>query len=489
MSGAVGAESIKPADVNGERNLPFWGWVKPDVAKEKAVDALIEQGVARGPFKEDWSSLKKYQTPDWFRDSKFGVFMHWGPMTLEAQAKADATDGGKFDWKARALEFKGEKFDATQWAKLFRKAGAKYVVQVVEHHDAYALYDSSFTPWSSVKMAPKRDFTMELSEATRKEGMIYGASSHTEEHYWFYNQPAQKVPPAPRADRPVTNQADKVFLDQWIRRLADIVEKYKPQVFWFDWCIEQPAYEPYLKKFTAYYYNRSAEWSQGAVLNYKYSAFPSEAAVLDVSAGTGVRASWQPAGARPQPWQFDTMASQAWFWRPDIKIRPVADIIGEMADVVSKNGNYLLNFTPAPDGTPGPEQEKLAEELGRWMAVNGEAIYCTRPWTIFGEGPTEGVNPKFSGVTSKTPYTSNDIRFVKKGDFVYAIVLAIPTEDVRIVTLAKVSNVLNKAVARVTLLGSDDKVTWRQGADALVIAKPAKMPCDYALAFRIEFEK
>jgi alpha-L-fucosidase len=484
---ASAQQILSPGQNRSESDLPYWP--KADPVKAANTDAVIDQALKKGPFDANWESLKQYEVPEWFRDTKFGIFVHWGPVTLESGTKADATDAAMFDWETLANRFRGHKFDANHWARAFRKAGAKYVVQVVEHHDAYAMYDSEFTPWSSVTMAPKRDFAKELSDATRKEGMIYGASSHTEEHWWFYSKPRKPTPPAPASDRPTPPQPDKEFLDTWLRRLSDIIEKYKPQIVWFDWVIEQPSYETYLQKFAAYYYNRAAEWKQGVVLNYKYQAFPHETAVLNVSAKTGVRASWQPLGTRSLPWQFDTMSSQAWFWKPDMRLRPTADMIGELVDVVSKNGNYLLNITPDPDGILGSEQERLLKEFGKWLKINGEAIYGTRPWAVYGEGPNSGLNPDFNGVVSSNPYTSQDIRFVGKGDILYAVSLAIPEKEISISSLGQKSKFLSRTIKHVNLVGSRKEIKWKQEPDALVIQLPTKIPCDYALSFKIEFEK
>ncbi|MCX7010817.1 MAG: alpha-L-fucosidase [Kiritimatiellaeota bacterium] len=312
----------------------------------------VPQGIAlpAGPFQPTWASLQKYQVPEWFRDAKVGVFVHWGPQTLAGAA--GSADGSQSPWQELAKKFTGEKFDATHLAKMFKLSGAKYVVQVAEHHDAYALYASSYTPWSSVKMNPKRDFVAELSAATRKAGLIWGASSHTEENWWFYSDPPKKAPPAPLPGRPMAPQPDKKFLDWWYARLVEIVDKYQPQMFWFDWCIEQPGYEPYLQKFAAHFYNRGAEWKQGIVLNYKYNAFPANTAVLDISWNTS-RFAWKPERVQPAPWQFDTMSNRKyWFWRADMEMRPTAEVLCELADVVSKNGNYLLNIPPALDVHP-----------------------------------------------------------------------------------------------------------------------------------------
>ena len=259
--------------------LPNWNCPEEKSKVAQKMDAVMNKAIAKGPFKPSWESLKNYQVPLWFRDAKFGIFMHWGPETLNFPGKADGSDGGKTDYKSRAIAFKGAKFNAVKWSKLLHNAGVKYILLVIEHHDAYALYESSFTPWSSVRMTPKRDFAKEMSKAARKEGLIYGVSSHTEEHYWVYANPPQKIPPPPQAGCLSQNQPDKEYLDTWQRRLGEMVEKYKPQIFYFDWCIEQPAYESYMQRFASFFYNRSAEWKLEVVLNYKYNALPKGTAV------------------------------------------------------------------------------------------------------------------------------------------------------------------------------------------------------------------
>jgi alpha-L-fucosidase len=468
---AAAVEAVEPAGKPAPMSSGGGGdeWQSPPTSVPRDISP------PPGPFAPEWSSLEKYQVPDWYRDAKFGIFVHWGPQTLAGPR--GSSDGTKSPRKELARAFRGEKFDADHWAAMFKLAGAKYVVQVAEHHDGYALYDSSYTCWSSVRMQPRRDFVAELAAAVRKQGLVFGASSHTEEHYWFYSEPPKRTPPAPLPGRPIGEQPSKEFLDWWYARLVEIVDKYQPQIFWFDWCIEQPAYEPYLRKFAAYYYNRGAKWKQGVVLNYKYNAFPDRAAVRDISWNTG-RISWRPEAICPTVWQFDTMSNRKyWFWRADMEMRPLAEVLAEMVDVVSKNGNYLLNFPPAPDGSLTPEQEKLLRGIGQWLSVNGEAIYGTRPRKVFGEGPTEGLGTKFQGNPPKSPYTSKDIRFTTKGPALYAIVLAWPENGkVTIPSLA------SREIKSVSLLGSNEPV----GRDGLTFEFPSLERHDGPVVLKIQ---
>ena len=286
--------------------------------------------VPAGPFKATWESLETYKVPEWYQDAKFGIFIHWGvysvpafgnewyPRNMYQQGSGEfkhhvETYGpqSKFGYKDFIPMFKAEKFDAKQWADLFKKAGAKFVVPVAEHHDGFAMYDSSLTDWCAAKMGPKRDIIGELAKAVRADGMIFGLSSHRAEHWWFMNGgmafdsdvqdpnyfdfygPAQPESTA-RARRTWTTGSP---------RCQELVDKYQPQIFWFDWWIGQPEFKPYLQQFAAYYYNRGAEWKKGVAINYKNGAFPEKAAVLDLERG-GL------GGIRDSLWQTDTSVSK-----------------------------------------------------------------------------------------------------------------------------------------------------------------------------------
>ena len=194
---------------------------------------------------------------------------------------------------------------------------------------------------------------------------------------------------------------DAAFLDDWLARTCELVDNYRPEIVWFDWWIQHIAFDPSLRKFAAYYYNRAAQWDRGVAINYKNDAFPEGAAVFDVERGN--------SGIRSLFWQTDTSVSKiSWGYVKNHDYKSATSLIHDLVDIVSKNGALLLNIGPRPDGTiPEPEQ-KLLGEIGEWLSVDGEAIYGTRPWHIFGEGPTEIVEGAFNDVkrTAFLPGTS-----------------------------------------------------------------------------------
>ena len=474
--------------------------------KIDAARKRIDTVAAAGPFRPDWKSLERYQVPDWYVDAKFGIFLHWGlysvpaydsewyPRNMYIQGsdvfKHHVTTYGpqaKFGYKDFIPKFTAAQFDADRWAELFRKSGAKYVVPVAEHHDGFPMYDCSFTDWSAAKMGPKRDIVGELAVAVRKQGLHFAASSHRAEHWWFYNggmafdsdvrDPRYLSlygPAKPEKEPPST-----AYMDDWIARTAEIVDKYKPELIWFDWWIEQPAFEPYRQKFAAYYYNRAAEWKRGVVINYKKKAYPEHAAVLDIERG-------QLGDIRPVFWQTDTSISvKSWGYIENDTFKSSVSIVDQLVDIVSKNGALLLNVGPRADGTIPEQAQQILLDIGKWLAVNGAAIYGTRPWRIYGEGPTKVVEGSFKDTATK-PFTGSDIRFTTKGSTLYAIALAWPENGKLVITsLGAGASLRTAPVKSVQLLGSKAKLKWQQRSDALVVDLPASKPGDYAFAFKI----
>ncbi|HTQ28164.1 MAG TPA: alpha-L-fucosidase, partial [Puia sp.] len=284
-------------------------------------------------FQPTWESLNTHRTPEWYRDAKFGIFIHWGvysvpafgsewyPRKMYDRGSAEykhhiETYGSqdKFGYKDFIPLFTAQHFDPVAWAALFKKSGARYVVPVAEHHDGFAMYHTDLSRWNAFNMGPKRDIIGELAAALRKEGLIFGVSSHRIEHWFFMNTGrgyASDVNDPAYADLygPAKKESDSLtpeYMNDWLLRSTELVNKYHPQLFWFDWWIEQPAMEPYRKSFAAYYYNQALAWGRGVVLNYKNKSFPDSAAVLDLERG-------KLEGIRALPWQTDdAVGYQSW---------------------------------------------------------------------------------------------------------------------------------------------------------------------------------
>jgi len=271
------------------------------------------------------------------------------------------------------------------------------------------------------------------------------------------------------------NPPDKHYLDDWLARTTELIDKYQPEVLWFDWWIEQPVFQPYLQRMAAYYYNRGAEWRKGFAINYKNKSFPDHATVLDIERG-------KLDAKRNLLWQTDTSISlKSWGYIENDEFRHPDSLIDDLVDIVSKNGVLLLNIGPRPDGVIPEQAQQTLLAMGKWLRQNGEAIYGTRPWKVYGEGPTHVLSGGFTD-RKQMPFTAEDIRFTSKGGAVYAIVLDWPRKSLAIHSLA------NEPVKSVELLGYSGKLAWRQDPDGLKIDMPASKPGDYAFAFRVTLQ-
>ena len=490
------------------------------------IDQQIERvntAIQKGPVKADWDLLGAYRVPQWFRDAKFGIFIHWGVYSVPAFGNewysrnmyVEGTPAfkhhvetygpqSKFGYKDFIPMFKAEHFKADDWVDLFQQAGARYVVPVAEHCDGFAMYDSSLTDWDAAKMGPKRDVVGELAAATRRHGLHFGVSSHRAEHWWWYDggtkfdsdvrdprfarlygpARAMALPGDDDSKEPDPDHLErwqppnKSFLDDWLARSSELVDKYHPDLIYFDWWIGQPAFQPYLKQFAAYDYNEAVLRHQGVVLTYKGYDFPENAAVLDIERG-------KLDTVRLLPWQTDTSVSiHSWGYAANDEYRSAKSLIDELVDVVSKNGNLLLNVGPKSDGTIPDEARDILMQIGAWLKTNGEAIYGSRPWLVYGEGPTKVTSSAKS--SDQQEFTAEDIRFTTHRGALYAIALGWPkSSELRVHSLWKGNPYLTGPVCEVKLLGADKGISWRQTADGLYIELPMQQPKEPAFTFRI----
>ena len=498
-------------------------WQKASSKYDSQRAALLKQvdeGDHEGPFRADWESLQKYEVPEWYKDAKFGIFIHWGAYSVPAYGNewyprnmyvsgSDeykhhiATYGrqDEFGYKDFLPLFKAEHFDPAAWAELFKKAGAKYVVPVAEHHDGFAMYDSGLSDWTAVKMGPHRDTTGELAKAVRAAGLHFGFSSHRVEHNFFLgvgrsipsdvNDPQYAAFYGPahtwlnnKSGTPLDGDFTYVspaWADDWLARGAELVQKYHPDIVYFDWWIGQASIRPNLTRFAAYYYNTSLKYGDHVgVINYKDYAMQEHSGVLDIERG-------QLGDTRPLYWQTDTSVSnKSWGYIKDDTFKSPEFIVHQLIDIVSKNGNLLLNIGPRSDGTIPDEVQRVLLDVGAWLNVNGEAIYGTRPWRVYGEGPTKVSTGAFHD-TETAKYTPEDFRFTTKGDVLYVIGLAWPTTGEAVIhSLAPTLG--GERIHSVALLGSDTTLRFNERADGLHVEMPSQSRGKYAYVIRATFE-
>ena len=448
-----------------------------------------------GPYQPTWDSIRtNYHYPEWFRDAKFGIFLHWGIYSVPAHGSEwyaahmygyPATvqwhtehfgPPDKFGYKDFIPMFKAEKWDPEHWAELFKQAGAEYVMPTAIHHDGFALWDSNVIPWNAVKMGPHRDIVGDLGKAVRSQGLKYGISNHFMEHFNFIRPlPGLKTDLYdPQwagfysvADR--SPAARQRFLGTWIATNKELIDKYEPETLYFDNAVNPRPLDSQKLEIAAYYYNRATEWKKDVTILTKDSAY------LAGSIKDYERQERAPLTLQPDPWECDDSVGHRWGYLTNDNYWQVSTIVTRLVENVSRNGNLLLNFGPKPDGTFKPVQEDLMKSIGAWLKVNGEAIYKTRPWIKFGEG--ESVN-------GRPPYTGSDIRFTTKGDVLYAILMAWSGEHAAIRSLASNQNLQGK-VKRVELLGHEGHLRFAQNFHGLTVNMPSEQPCQYTFCLKI----
>lgn len=385
-----------------------------------AADAAVKTPMAPGPFRADWDSIRRnYHPPAWLSDAKFGIFMHWGLYSVPAHHNewyekhmygSDlAWHTGhfgppeKFGYKDFIPLFKADRFDPDAWAALFRRAGARLVVPTAQHHDNFPLWDSALTPINASRMGPHRDLIGDLARAVRKAGMRFGVSNHGMENFTFVrpNKEVDERLKALHADlydpawASFYNVADRSpaamtrFLADWEERNFELIDKYQPDIIYFDNGVNLRVLDPLKEHVAAYYYNRARQWGKETTIVTKFVAYAPDnddrhqvGAVIDFEK-VGKRS---PPDIRQGPWMVDDTIGSTWGYTEGMNISPPAAIVGKLVDTVSKGGFYLLNISPKADGTIPEDQQRTLLAIGDWLKVNGEAIYGTRSWSRYGDG-------------------------------------------------------------------------------------------------------
>lgn len=476
-------------------------------------------------FEPNWESIKKnYKDPEWFNDSKFGIFIHWGgysvpaygsewyprqmymdtanfsaqlknlgdgPTEIYLHHKKKWGDQKTFGYKDFIPMFKAEKFDPVSWIDLFKKAGAKYVIPVADHHDGFAMYKSNTTRWNAMDMGPKRDVLGELFKEGRKQGLVMGASSHYAFNWSFYNKKDHFDTVDPeysdlysKKGKDVTEPVSEEFKKLWWNRTVDLIDNYKPDILWFDFYLDIPDFEAYRPKIAAYYYNKGIEWGKEVVINDKnlyHEAFPEGTVIYDLERG-------KLPGIRKLPWQTDTsIGKNSWGYVTNEEAKTANSLVDDLVDIVSKNGNLLLNVGPKPDGTIPDDQRETLLQIGEWLKTNGEAIYNTEHWKTFGEGPTEVKGGYMSEHNVKEGFTAQDIRFTQKGDKLYAILLDWPSDGkINIKTLGTDSGYAKDLdIKSVRLLGSSSKLDFDQTKEGLLVSNMGEKIGNFAHVLEI----
>ncbi|ADV49761.1 Alpha-L-fucosidase [Cellulophaga algicola DSM 14237] len=471
-----------------------------------------------------FESLKKHDAaPEWFQDSKLGIYFHWGPYSVPAYGSAwyphnmykDQGDIRKhhektygsihdFGYEDFIPMFKAEEFDPENWADLFEMAGAKFAGPVAQHHDGFAMWDSDVNPWNAADMGPKRDILGELFTSLEKRNIKTIATFHharngqrnahkpeawktAYDSHYVYHPDLPTATTDPKLRKLFGNfETIEEFNQYWLDQVNEVVDKYHPDILWYDsWLNLIP--EDKRMEMAAHHFNNGLKQNKEVVTAHKQDDLPLDYSVLDFEQG-GRR------DIHPLPWLTDiTLGESKWMYVEGHPYKTADLVVRNMIDVWSKNGIVLLNVSPRADGVINQEQRNILKEIGDWLKVHGEAVYGTRTHTIFGYGPAKAVDGSHGGQSSKIKYTADDVRFTiaKDKKAMHVFFLGKPEVGKKIEMRAIGGyhrNIPPSQIKNVRLLGSDITVDWELTSESFYLTMPNVEMNDLATVFKFELE-
>jgi alpha-L-fucosidase len=514
------AEPIAPGKFQ-----PTWDSLKqyqaPDWFRNAKFGIWAHWGPQCEPEDSDWYARNMY-----VQGNPQNIFQiaHYGPPS-------------QFGFKDVIHVWKAENWDPEKLVALYKRTGAQYFVALGNHHDNFDLWNSAYQPWNSVNVGPQKDLIAGWAKAAHDQGLPFGVSLHAAHSWSWYEitQSADKtgplagVPydgkltkadgkgkwwdgldpqdlyeqrhtPSPNFDKPAAihdrwdwnngvSLPDQAYCDKFYNRTADLIKKYHPDLIYFDddalplWPVSDAGL-----KIAADFYNSNMAQHDGkleaVILGKQLNEEERKCIVWDIERGASDQ-------IEPLPWEEDTCIGN-WHYDRSLydrnRYKNATTVIRMLADIVSKNGNLLLNIPVRGDGTIDDKEEAVLKNIADWMDVNKESIFGTRPWKVFGEGPASAGPPAKVGNFTEgkgKPFTGEDVRFTTKDGTLYMIALGVPKKDLQIKSLGSGAKLLDKPVSNITLLGSTEKVQWSQTADALTISAPEKSPNDIAIVYKI----